>query len=86
MYDVRFFQYCMILLGRLYIMLNTTLQEQPTTISESITRNWTEQALECYHLNGNCAECSIRKAHYSFDCQMPKVVEILKMVNGAPKG
>ncbi len=67
-------------------MLNTTLQEQPTTISESITRNWTEQALECYHLNGNCAECSIRKAHYSFDCQMPKVVEILKMVNGAPKG
>lgn len=74
----------MILLGRLYIMLNTTLQEQPTTISESITRNWTEQALECYHLNGNCAECSIRKAHYSFDCQMPKVVEILKMVNGEP--
>ena len=84
MYDVRFFQYCMILLGRLYIMLNTTLQEQPTTISESITRNWTEQALECYRLNGNCAECSIRKAHYSFDCQMPKVVEILKMVNGEP--
>ena len=65
-------------------MLNTTLQEQPTTISESITRNWTEQVLECYHLNGNCAECSIRKAHYSFDCQMPKVVEILKMVNGEP--
>lgn len=74
----------MILVGRLYIMLNTTLQEQPTTISESITRNWTEQALECYRLNGNCAECSIRKAHYSFDCQMPKVVEILKMVNGEP--
>ncbi len=74
----------MILLGRLYIMLNTTLQEQPTTISESITRNWTEQALECYRLNGNCAECSIRKAHYSFDCQMPKVVEILKIVNGEP--
>lgn len=67
-------------------MLDTALQEQPTTISESITRNWTEQALECYHLNGNCAECSIRKAHYSFDCQMPKVVEILKMVNGTPKG
>lgn len=84
MYDARLPQYSMILLGRLYIMLNTTLQEQPTTISESITRNWTEQALECYHLNGNCAECSIRKAHYSFDCQMPKVVEILKIVNGEP--
>lgn len=64
-------------------MLNTAIQNEPT-ISDSITRNWTEQALECYHLNGNCAECSIRKAHYSFDCQMPKVVEILKIVAGEP--
>lgn len=66
-------------------MLNTVVKEQPTvTISESITKNWTEQALECYKLNGNCAACSIKKGHYSFDCQMPKVVEILKMVNGEP--
>lgn len=62
-------------------MLNSIVKEQ---ISESITRNWTEQALECYKLNGNCAGCSIRKAHYSFDCQMPKVVEILKIVAGEP--
>ena len=54
-------------------------------ISDSITKNWTEQALECYNLNGNCAECSIRKAHYSFDCQMPKVVEILKITAGLPE-
>lgn len=47
-------------------------------------KNWTEQAIECYKLNGNCSECSIRKAHYSFDCQMPKVVEILKLMNGDP--
>ena len=40
--------------------------------------------LKCYKLNGNCSECSIRKAHYSFDCQMPKVVEILKLMNGDP--
>lgn len=66
-------------------MLNTAIQEQPTVISDSITKNWTEQALECYSLNGNCAECSIRKAHYSFDCQMPKVVEILKLTVGEPK-
>ena len=66
-------------------MLNTLIQEQPSTISDSITKNWTEQALECYHLNGNCAECSIKKAHYSFDCQMPKVVEILKMTVGLPR-
>ena len=64
-------------------MLNTVAQ--PNVISTSITKNWTEQAIECYRLNGNCAECSIKKAHYSFDCQMPKVVEVLKLINGEPK-
>ena len=64
-------------------MFNSVLQ--PTTeISDSITRNWTEQALECYRLNGNCTECSILQGHYSFKCQMPKVVEILKTVAGEP--
>ena len=66
-------------------MLNHAIIEQPTEISSSITKNWTEQAIECYKLNGNCAECSIKKAHYSFDCQMPKVVEILRLMNGAPE-
>ena len=65
-------------------MLNSVVQPA-TEISDSITRNWTEQALECYRLNGNCSECSIAKAHYSFECQMPKVIEILKMVAGEPK-
>ena len=65
-------------------MLNTIVQEQ-VTISDSITKNWTEQALECYSLNGNCAECSIMKGHYSFQCQMPKVVEILRLTVGEPK-
>ena len=64
-------------------MLNQVLV-QPT-MSESITKNWIEQATECYKLNGNCKECSIRKAHYSFDCQMPRVVEVLKLMNGEPK-
>jgi hypothetical protein len=64
-------------------MLN--LAPQPTIISDSITKNWTEQALECYYLGGNCAECSIAKAHYSFECQMPKVVEILKLTAGEPQ-
>ena len=64
-------------------MLNAVIEPQ-TIISESITKNWTEQALECYSLNGNCAECSIKKAHYSFDCQMPKVVEILRISVGEP--
>ena len=65
-------------------MLNQAIVKSQPEISGSITKNWTEQAIECYKLNGNCAECSIRKAHYSFDCQMPKVVEILKLMNGAP--
>lgn len=64
-------------------MLNS-IARPVTEISDSITKNWTEQALECYKLNGNCAECSITKAHYSFDCQMPKVIEILKLVAGEP--
>ncbi len=61
-------------------MLNTATNVQYAEISTSITKNWTEQAIECYKLNGNCAECSIRKAHYSFDCQMPRVVEVLKLM------
>lgn len=65
-------------------MLNTALEVQPTDISTSITRNWTKQAVECYSLNGDCSQCSIRQAHYSFDCQMPKVVEILKLMIGEP--
>lgn len=64
-------------------MLNALPQQ--TSISDSITKNWTEQAIECYRLNGNCAECSISKAHYSFACQMPKVIEILKSVAGEPE-
>ena len=64
-------------------MLNTVMEPQQI-ISDSITKNWTEQAIECYSLNGNCAGCSIKKAHYSFDCQMPKIVEILKLTIGEP--
>lgn len=65
-------------------MLNTAIELEPSIISNSITKNWTTQAIECYRLNGNCSECSIKKAHYTFDCQMPKVVEILKLINGEP--
>ena len=46
-------------------------------ISDSITQNWTEQALECYQLGCDCSRCSISKGKYSFVCQMPKVVKIL---------
>lgn len=54
------------------------------TISTSITQTWTPQAIECYELNGNCKECSIQQAGYSFICQMPKVIKHLIECVGEP--
>lgn len=53
-------------------------------ISDSITQNWTEQALECYRLNCDCSNCSIAKGNYSFACQMPKVLDVLIKSLGKP--
>ncbi len=53
-------------------------------ISDSITQNWTEQALECYNLKCDCAQCSISKGNYSFACQMPKVIDALIKSLGQP--
>lgn len=53
-------------------------------ISDSITQNWTEQALECYKLNCDCSNCSISKGNYSFACQMPKVLDVLIKSLGQP--
>ena len=55
-------------------------------ISDSITQNWTEQAIECYRLNCDCSSCSISKGQYSFVCQMPKVLDILINISGRPVG
>ena len=52
--------------------------ENDGEISESILQNWTPQALECYRINGDCSKCSINISSYSFVCQMPKIVELLK--------
>ncbi len=54
-------------------------------ISNSITQNWTEQALECYYLNCDCQKCSISKGNYSFICQMPKVIDTLLETVGEPE-
>ncbi len=54
-------------------------------MSESITQNWTEQALECYDLECDCKQCSIGKGHYSFICQMPKVIDSLLQTIGEPE-
>lgn len=57
---------------------------QNQLISESLTQNWTPQAVECYSLSGNCKKCSICNAGYSFKCKMNKIVDILLEKFGQP--
>ena len=54
-------------------------------MSDSITQNWTEQALECYYIGCDCAKCSLRHGKYSFICQMPKVIDALLQTVGEPE-
>lgn len=54
-------------------------------MSDSITQNWTEQALECYYINCDCKKCSISQGNYSFICQMPKVIDMLLQTVGEPE-
>lgn len=54
-------------------------------ISDSLTQNWTEQAIECYHLKCDCSRCSISAGNYSFVCQMPKVIKALVSLVGKPE-
>lgn len=54
-------------------------------MSESITQNWTQQALECYGLNCDCKRCSVGCGNYSFICQMPKVIDTLLKTIGEPE-
>ncbi len=53
-------------------------------ISDSLTQGWTQQAVECWSLGQCCAECSIGKGNYSFECQMGKVVTELVKKFGEP--
>lgn len=59
--------------------------ENLADLSESITENWTQQALECYSIKCDCSKCSLRNGGYSFKCQMPRVIDILINVVGTPK-
>jgi hypothetical protein len=54
-------------------------------ISNSITKNWTDQAMRCYLSGCNCIDCSVAKGNYSFVCQMPAVIEILLKHIGPPE-
>lgn len=54
-------------------------------ISPSIMQNWTQQAIECYEIDGDCKKCSLASGNYSFVCQMPKIVKALLEVYGTPQ-
>jgi hypothetical protein len=60
-------------------------QKENNEISNSITKNWTEQAIRCYLNECNCMSCSIMEGNYSFVCQMSSVVEILLNQIGPPE-
>ncbi len=53
-------------------------------ISDSIVQNWTLQAYECYSIGCDCAKCSLNSGHYSFICQMPKIIKALLKKQGKP--
>ena len=54
-------------------------------VSDSLTQNWTRQAVECFSLKSDCRNCSISKHGYSFICQMHKIVEQLLELRGEPR-
>jgi len=54
-------------------------------ISNSITKNWTDQAIRCYISDFNCVDCSVAKSNYSFVCQMSSVIKILLEQVGPPE-
>lgn len=59
--------------------------KEANEISNSITKNWTDQAIRCYLSNSNCMGCSICSSNYSFVCQMSNVVKILLTQIGPPE-
>ena len=67
------------------MFLEESFEPQTDVISESITQNWTEQAIECYNIHCDCTQCSISKGNYSFVCQMPKVLDALIKNSGYPE-
>ena len=68
--------------------LNISKQNIPEAgadFSSSITKSWTEQALECYSIGCDCKKCSLKNGNYSFKCQMPKVIDTLINIIGKPQ-
>ena len=60
------------------------LEQDEKSISTSISKTWTDQAIKCHLTNADCANCSVARHSYSFKCQMDKVVPILLNALGEP--
>ena len=57
--------------------------------SETVSKNWTPTAIDCYFLGCNCSNCILHKIYFSntsFKCKMKETVIELVRRNGAPKG
>ena len=54
------------------------------SISTSISKTWTDQAIKCHMTQADCGNCSVMRGNYSFACQMNKVTPILVEVLGQP--
>jgi hypothetical protein len=57
--------------------------------SETISKNWTPSAVDCYELGCVCSKCNINKIYFSsslFKCKMKETVIELVRRYGIPEG
>ena len=55
--------------------------------SETISKKWTQSAIECYLIGCNCSKCTLNKLYFSnsiFKCKMKEVVIELVRKIGKP--
>ena len=56
--------------------------------SETISKNWTQTAVDCYSIGCNCSKCNLNKIYFSqstFKCKMKEtVIELVRKI-GIPK-
>lgn len=57
------------------------------TCSDTIAKNWTPTAIDCYQIGCSCSKCNLNKIYFlnsPFKCQMKKTVFELVKKLGAP--
>lgn len=56
--------------------------------SETMSKNWTQSAIDCYRLGGVCSKCNLYKIYFkksSCKCKMKETVIELVRKLGAPR-